>query len=376
MLSAPKPDNAFPASPPLLMRKKPMRIRSIVVPVLFVSLLAALPAPLAAQDEASGSDRGQVQAEWPEGKAVLSYGRPKWNDAFKEQMTEGFVWRLGNNEPTSLAVTCGLMTAAGPVPPGEYKLACRCAAPDEWRLLVYRGTGLYEDGVKTWEIKPEATDKNHAKTAILEIGISGPRKLQVRFGPYSVVYPFVPVKAHPPCETEFAGIGARVDVLAIPVPDGPVKDLCIGVASAETAAGPVRWDLRLTVDGEKPILTFTNERPTAITKEKATLEKRVERIKAHIAEVPEEKDRLEKFAEEVNAQIKALDDEARANSRFHPSHSVEGRIEPREKPASELDFSHDRPTGRITFTFGVRGQNCIFDVNPRRFQVPRQRQGG
>ena len=62
-----------------------------------LALLLVLPGLVLAQD----ADRKTVSAKWAGGKVTITHGVPSWNDAFADQMSSGFVWRLGKAESSN-----------------------------------------------------------------------------------------------------------------------------------------------------------------------------------------------------------------------------------------------------------------------------------
>ncbi len=342
------------------------------IQALGVLVLLGLTAVLSGQDTAAAPARATAAAAWAEGKATISYGVPAWQDAFAEQMQDGFVWRLGSGDPTTCEMTCGLMSESGPVPPGSYKLAVRIGPGCRSSLLVYEGNGFYAEGLKTWSIPcdsmvKDATPKVEKFAMTLD---ETSRKLHVKFGSFAAVYTCTAIKALPPVETTFARINARIDILAVPVGQGPVKDLVVGTATASNPTGKVSWTIKLTIDGDKPVLAFENTRGAAIPKEKTAVEARIQRIKERMESNPDMKERMTPVLDQQMKQVEALDKEAAAIGRFQATKSVDGTTEAREKPATEIEFSHDRPTGSIVLKFGAGAKTAVFDINPRNFLAP------
>src|SRR5262249_48530805 len=143
---------AHPRSPRVPPEEKETAVTIRIVPVIAIALCTW---SLQAQENAA--PRGTTASTWAEGTATISYGQPAWRDQFKETVKDGMVWRLGSGDPTSIKLSCGLAATNGAVPPGDYKLALRCASAKEWTLVVYKGNGFYSEGLPSWTIKHAGT---------------------------------------------------------------------------------------------------------------------------------------------------------------------------------------------------------------------------
>lgn len=334
-------------------------------------VLAVAAAYLPAQD-AQAPERASATGTFECGKMAVEYGVPTWNDGFSAEIKDGAVWRLGNNLPTTCNLDCGLMSANGPVTPGAYKLALKYVKEGTAHLLVYQGATFYNEKLPTWEIPSASLTKDDAaKQSKLAIAFQG-STMTVGFGPYAASFALKPVKTHPPVTTSFATTTATITTLALPVGDGPVNNLRVGVADIEQNGMKTSWGMYLTMEGEKASLAFRNSDPATVSKDKETLGGIVTRIKAMVEEHPERKEQAGTFISMFEKQIGDLDMKEKALGRLEAEKAFETTITKRETPASTLAFTHDRPTGMIVFTFGARDSDAKFEISPRGFQVRRR----
>lgn len=332
------------------------------------SFLILLPSLGLVAQPAAG-DRQTIKTSLAQGEVQIAFGAPAWNEAFKGQMKENFVWRLGNNDPTQLKTACALACQGDALPPGEYKLALRCKTPSEWTLLIYKGSDFYAEGLPTWELVQKSPVSDNAEVAArLGLSFDDNHTLRVHFGPYLATYALSPIALHPPVETAFARVQVKLQTMAIPVAEKPVSDVFVGIAVASMGQNSLTYDLRLSVDGEKASLKFVNTRTKAIEKEQAALKARVERIKARLEKASDEdKSRIQGMLTRIEGQIEALQKEADAAKRLQAEYSTTGEVKTREKPAHALEFSHERPQGGLILSFGAGPKDAIFHIEPREF---------
>lgn len=319
------------------------------------------------------AQRETAEASYSEGKVSISYGSPSWRDEFGPEMEKQKVWRLGSNDPTSVSLSCGLMTNDGAIPAGDYKLAMRKNDQGKWDLVVYEGNGFYRPGMKGFCIKSAVSMKSDDIAKKLNIKLNG-KKLEVRFGPNAVVYPFMPVGMHKAVETEFARIPAKVQVMAVPI-DGDVKDLYVGTSSITRGGQSIQWSMYLTIADDKASLAFKNPRDAAAIDAEAKQAKSImERLKGMLeGDLPDNrKARLEAAIKQREETLKKLEAEKRAMSRFRGAHTIEGESGAADAPASTLGFESKRIEGGLIFKFTAGKNTATFDVNPREFFAPRR----
>lgn len=88
--------------------------------------------------------RGEAVATINEAEIRIEYGRPQLQGRdLKSQAQEGFVWRLGMNEATTLETSKDLAFGDTVVPAGTYTIFARRMSGDQWNLLVNEETGLW-----------------------------------------------------------------------------------------------------------------------------------------------------------------------------------------------------------------------------------------
>lgn len=332
-------------------------------------VLCGLALPAAAQ-------RAKAEATFDEGKVSISYGAPNWKEEFAKAMESTDTWRLGNNDPTSVELTCGLQTDDGAIPAGAYRMAMQKSEKKKWDLVVYPGSGHFRAGMKCWRIHPAA--ELEAKSADkLAIRIEK-KSLIVHFGPKAIAYPFQPIKMHEKVETDFAMYPVKISVMAIPASDKGFDNTYVGTAvctiRGRELAPSITWDLHLTMNAQGAKLAFVNTRAKGLAQEKAGIERTMKRVKGRLEGANDKgKKRITDFLagkEKELAQLKATE---QMFSRFKANQSVTGKLADRETPASTLHFDHERPQGSIVLTFGCGGKNAAFDVNPQEFRMPRRR---
>lgn len=321
---------------------------------------------------AQAPERASAQAKLDAGSMTIEYGVPSWSDRLAGEIKEGAVWRLGNNLPTTCMLDCGLMSANGPVTPGNYKLAIKYVKEGVAHLMLYQGATFYDPALPTWEIASESLKKDDAaKKAKLEIGFDGP-KMHVGFGPYHAIFALNAIAVHPPVTTSFANVTAKISVLALPLEHMTMKDLRVGVAEIEQGPMKTAWGMHLSMEGDKAMLTFKNSESATVVKDKETLTGIVTRIKGMMEENPDMKEQGATFVSMFEKQIADLEMKEKALGRLQPDKMIETTVVKREMPAAKLDFSHERPEGKIVLKFGANASNAHFDIMPREFQVRRR----
>ena len=336
--------------------------------LIISSTVLLLAAALTAQPQA---ERGTAMAKWDAGSMNVEYGVPTWNDGFAGAIKEGTVWRFGNNLPTSCTVDCGLESANGPITPGSYKLALKYVKEGLAHLLVYQGSTFYAEGLPTYEIASDSVTKDDTKKAEkFAVKFDG-AKMHAAFGPYTVIFTMKPIKAHPPVETAFANVKAKITTLALPLPEGAVKDMKVGVADVVMNGIKTAYGLFLNLDGDKGSLAFKNPDASTVTTDKATLNGIVANIKKMIEAKPEMKEMAGSFVTMFEGQLAELEKKEKALGRLSGDKMIDGTLSKREKPASTLEFSSERPTGKMVLRFGAQGQDAAFEINPRDFMMRR-----
>jgi Protein of unknown function (DUF2911) len=318
--------------------------------------------------------RQTAEATWPEGKLTLSYGSPAWKDEYKAKATEaGFVWRFGNNQWTTATLTSGLDSAQGAIPPGDYSVALRSGADGKWDLLFYEANAFYDKAFKTWEIKGGTTAELKTPKPNFSLRFDD-KKLIAEFGPLSASWTLKPIKVNPPVDTEFANVGARFEILALPLAGATFKDTTIGVVTATLDSVKARYHIKLTADGDKATLNMVNERAGYVAKEKESLETIVKRIGEMLGEHPERKDMAEPILAGFKTVIDADDAMLKKFERLKPAATVEGTVAKRDSAATELGLSHDRPKFAIVLKLALANSDASFEVKPREmFTKPRER---
>ncbi len=342
------------------------RALSLIALVLFT--------PVLAQDTRPAETRKTTQAMSDDGTLIIQYGSPAWKDAYTAMIKPGATWRLGNNDPTSITLDCGIMTASGPVVPGSYKLALECTDTDQMNLLVYEGNGQFQKGVPAQAIKATAVkhDLNPVAPALALNADGKAKALVVNFGNHSVTFPLQTIKPNKAITTEFAMIECTIATLALPVTDAPMKDVPVGRVTIVRDGLTTSWVMKLTTEGDKGTLTFVNGRMEGIKNEKAQAEQLITRIKGMLEKSPDMKERLTSVLTKTEEKKKELDEEAAQVGRLQPSKSFDATATARKAPAATLDFSMERPAGSVTFKFGVAGKDYAFSVVPRQFMKPRE----
>jgi hypothetical protein len=342
------------------------KLMSALMIVLFAG------AQVVAQDKEHAAppkaERKTAEATWPEGKLTINYGSPTWKEEFNEGIkklaAEGKEWRLGNNEPTRATLTSGLDSAQGAIPPGDYTLALKPGADNKWSLLFYEAQTFYDKAFKTWEI-PSTGAATELKTPAqnLTIRFDG-KNMIVDFGPMSSTWACKPIKVNPPIETEFADAQSKFEVLALPLAGMTFKDTLVGVATTARNGIKVRYHMKLTVDGDKATLNMVNERAAGLAKEKEQLEDITKRIAAMLEKNPERKETAEPILIGMKKSLEEIDTMSKALERLQPAVIVNGTMTKRDKPATELGLSHDRPTGAIVLKLALENSDAAFEIKP------------
>lgn len=128
------------------------------------------------------------------GKEVsINYGTPAWGAEDRlAQAPDGFIWRLGMNEPTVLNTGITLAFGEKTLPAGKYALAMRHVTGDNWELLVNSeipGWGGPNDRSKDVAVVPMTMKKVDDVAKVLKLDIiqeMGSGGLAVMWGPYVV----------------------------------------------------------------------------------------------------------------------------------------------------------------------------------------------
>lgn len=346
-----------------------MRIH-VLVPFAALSLATTLAAQDPKESKAPAEGRATAVGKLDCGTMTIEYGTPTWNDKFAAELKPGAVWRLGNNLPTTATFDCGIKTAGGIVTPGDYKLALRYVDKAAANLLIYDGSTFYDESLPTWEIPGVLSSENKplAKTLAMEFvnGDKGPA-LKIAFGPYAAQIGIEGVKAHPTFPTEFANVTAKFTVVAVPV-TGEVKDLKVGDAAIERDGVTTKWGMYLTMNADKATLAFKNHDAKIIAKDKQTVGSIVTRIKQFLEKDPTNK-QIEQAGAMFQKQLSDLETREQALSRLAADKAVETKPMKREKPASTLEFSTERPEGSVILKFGAQGSDASFEIKPREFMV-------
>jgi hypothetical protein len=179
---------------------------------------------------------------------------------------------------------------------------------------------------------------------------------------------------NPPIETEFANVGAKFEILALPLAGATFKDTTIGVASGVQDGVTVRYHIKLTSDGDKATLNFVNERAQTLPKEKEAIEKVLTNIGKMLEEHPERKEMAEPIVAGFKAQVEALETMQKRYDRLKAASAIDGTVAKRETAATELGVSHERPTGAINLKLALANSDATFEVKPRQaFGKPREK---
>ncbi len=332
-------------------------MKSTLTTVLALSVVAT----------AVAQDRKTAKASFDEGAVTISYGSPTWRDAFSKAMAEQKTWRLGANAPTSVNLTCGLMTDSGCIPAGDYKMAAQRNDKGDWNLVVYKGDGFFDEGLPAWTIAPANASKSDKTSDSLEIMVSDKKELAVHFGPHKSVYSLQPVKMLEPVKAEFARIPTTVNVMAVPINQG-VKNLFVGTASCERSGQSVTWDLYLTIESGSGILDFKNTRAKEIGAERKSIEATIKRVSGMLESADaDRKERIETYLADQKKLMKELGREAAMLESFKTSQMVKGMIKKNNIPGKKLTFEGERIDGGMILKFGAGEQHAEFRVTPRDF---------
>jgi hypothetical protein len=319
-------------------------------------------------------ERASATAKFEVGTMTVDYGQPTWNDKMAGAVKVGASWRMGNNMPTNCTLDCGLESANGPIVPGSYKLGLKYAKEGVAHLVVYQGAWLHEDGLPTWEIASESLKTDAPVKSKLEISFTG-NKMNVGFGPYAAVFALKPIKAHAPYSTEFADAETSVRVLALPLGDGPIKDLNVGQVQVTRGELTTAWNLFLTVDGENAKLSFKNVDLATMAKDKAVIGNIAKMLGEMSAKAEgAQKEQMVSFTNLFESQLAKLTAKEKALERLHGEKTLESKATKRAAAASVLEFSTERPEGALILKFGAQGSDLSFEIKPREF-MQRRRQG-
>ena len=98
-------------------------------------------------ETATAAGRGVARLSLHGDSIAIEYGRPALQGRdMLSQAQPGMVWRLGQNEATTLETTATLDFGGLQVAPGTYTLFAQLKSPDEWFLLINSATGLWGAG--------------------------------------------------------------------------------------------------------------------------------------------------------------------------------------------------------------------------------------
>lgn len=333
---------------------------------LTTALLLTLAATATAQ-------RQKAEVAWKEGKMTIDYDPPTWRESFTEMMASEKTWRLGQNNPTRVTMTCGLMTGTGAIPAGEYGMAMKKNDQGKWDLVVYPGDGQFNQKASHWTIPVAGTKTSDTASEKLTLEFNAQHQLAVQFGPHVSSYSLKPIKMLDTVAAEFATMPTKVEVMAIPV-SGKLSNVHVGSSSVEASGMKIAWNMALTIDGENATLAFENTRAKAIEGEKKQIAATIERVKGMLDGANEaRKKRIEEFLGRQKDTMKDLDKEASMLERYKPAHSFTGKVSSRTEAASTLALKSERVEGGIVLTFGAGKKTASFTVKPREFRVRRQR---
>ena len=322
---------------------------------------------------ATTQEREKAEATWTEGKMTIEYGAPTWRDAFTERMASQAIWRLGQNDPTRVNMTCALMTGTGAIPAGDYGMALKKNGDGKWDLVVYKGGGFFNEKMQHWIIEVSGAKASDASAEKLILELSDNKQLAVRFGPHASNFSFKPIKMLAPITAEFARMPATVEVMALPVGD-KVSKLHVGSSTIEARGVKIAWNMLLTIDGDKASLVFENTRAKAIAGEKKEIESTVERVKGRLEGADEEETkRIEDFLGRQQEAMEKLEEEAAVLEAFKPQRSVTGTVSNRSESTSTLTLESERIEGGLVLIFGAGNNTASFTVTPRDFRVQQRR---
>ncbi len=326
---------------------------------------------LAATLSAQGA-RLETKTDTSFGSIRIEYGAPSWSEAFAAEMKPGTVWRLGNNDPTTCALKCGLVASEGAVPPGEYKLALRFGSDSSPSLLVYEGSSFWSEGLPTWSIPLASRTKLEAEAKSLSLNIVEKSPvLDVRFGPQSVQFALTACEPLMPYETQFGQAQVKVEPVALPCSQ-PLSSSVVGVATVRNGEQVMKFYLHLSTEGETSKLTFRNAQALAMPKEKEALVSRIERLTKAAADNPARREAIEKRIADSKATLTKLEESMKAMSRYQTEKTIDGQRVKRESATSLVTVAYERPEGKLGLALGAGEHDHHFEIDPRTFrQAPR-----
>jgi len=90
------------------------------------------------------SNRGTLKLALGDATIEINYGRPVWGGKDRlAQAPDGYVWRMGMNEATSIKTSAKLTIGDIAVPAGEHTLYMKRTGDKAWDLVVNSATGQW-----------------------------------------------------------------------------------------------------------------------------------------------------------------------------------------------------------------------------------------
>jgi hypothetical protein len=230
-----------------------------VLPALVLAAAAATVCVCASAELANSIDAK------PGGKVKVSYGKPRWREAFAAEIKPGLIWRMGSNLATTLETEGGLLFDDAVIFPGSYNLSMQLVSDTEWNLAFHQYGPFWPGTDADAMARCEHSTVDAKKVAdCVELGFAKTKAgaghmFQVAFGPHVAQARFSGVKARTikgkikttSCELTYL---ERDDLEALAK---KLESAGVPVARATAKKGELIQELELKT-GATPTLTFTN----------------------------------------------------------------------------------------------------------------------
>jgi hypothetical protein len=221
--------------------------------------------------------RGAADAEIGEAKVHVDFGVATWDEKQRaplEALAPGATWAFGAGERTTLVVSEGAIRLGDLViDEGTFGFAARRTADKGWAFWVDDGGDALVPAAKAG-LDPKAAVAKRLALAFAEA--NGARSLELRYGPYVLRAPVVPVEVKE-SEVELGGERANARWYSVAKADAPRQ----GTWSRAGTTQPfyvndvdASFDVEMKLTSSGAVLRFSNKARERLMRKSADLERR------------------------------------------------------------------------------------------------------
>ncbi len=223
------------------------------------------------------AQRGAADAEIGDAKVHVDFGVASWDEKQRaplEALEPGATWAFGADERSTLAVSEGAFRLGDVViDEGTFGFAARRTADQGWAFWIDDGTDVLVPAAKSG-IDPKAAVAK--KLAIAFAEANGARSLELRYGPYVLRAPVVPVEVKE-SEVELGGERANARWYSVARADalrqgtwtraGTTQPFYVNDVDAS-------FDVEMKLTSSGALLRFSNRARERLVRKSAELERR------------------------------------------------------------------------------------------------------